>query len=74
MYRKDFEPPFIQSTEQLYHNEGRQLIQTLEISQYLLHVERRLREEQNRLMYYIDQSTKYENLIVIVREEATIVF
>ncbi len=60
LYRKDFEPSFIQSTEQLYHNEGRQLIQTLELSQYLLHVERRLREEQNRLTNYIDQSTKYK--------------
>ncbi len=36
------------------------MIQTLELSQYLLHVERRLREEQNRLTNYIDQSTKYK--------------
>ncbi|CAF4042405.1 unnamed protein product [Adineta steineri] len=60
LYRKDFEPSFLQSTEQLYHNEGRQLIQTLEISQYLTHVERRLREEQARLTNYIDQSTKVQ--------------
>ncbi|CAF2687316.1 unnamed protein product [Rotaria sp. Silwood2] len=60
LYRKDFEPSFLQSTEELYHNEGRHLIQKLEISQYLMHVERRLREEQARLINYIDQSTKVQ--------------
>ncbi|UJR09956.1 hypothetical protein I4U23_014180 [Adineta vaga] len=60
LYRKDFEPIFLRTTEQLYHNEGRQLIQTLEISQYLTHVERRLREEQVRITHYIDQSTKVQ--------------
>jgi len=35
------------------------LIQTLEINQYLQHIDRRLREEQARLTHYIDQSTKY---------------
>jgi len=51
----------------LYHNEGRQLIQTLELSQYLVHVERRLREEQARLTNYIDQSTKYKRKILIFK-------
>ncbi|CAF1416735.1 unnamed protein product [Adineta ricciae] len=60
LYRKDFEPVFLRTTEQLYHNEGRQLIQTLELSQYLTHVERRLREEQTRITHYIDQSTKVQ--------------
>ena len=58
LYRKDFEPVFLRTTEQLYHNEGRQMIQTLELSQYLSYVERRLREEQTRITHYIDQSTK----------------
>ena len=58
LYKKDFEPVFLQSTEQLYHNEGRQLIQTLDLSLYLTHIERRLREEQQRVANYIDQSTK----------------
>ncbi|CAF0964096.1 unnamed protein product [Rotaria sordida] len=65
LYRKDFEPSFLQSTEELYHNEGRQLIQTLEISQYLIHVDRRIREEQARLTNYIDQSTKVQLIHIV---------
>ncbi|CAF1451196.1 unnamed protein product [Adineta steineri] len=60
LYKKDFEPSFLQSTEELYRNEGRQLIQTLELSQYLSHIERRLQEEQARITNYIDQSTKLQ--------------
>lgn len=58
LYKVDFEQLFLQSTEELYRNEGRQLIQTLELSQYLSHIERRLWEEQSRINNYIDQSTK----------------
>ncbi|CAF1569984.1 unnamed protein product, partial [Didymodactylos carnosus] len=59
LYHKDFEVLFLQATGQLYYNEGRQLIQTLEINQYLKHVEKRLQEENLRLTHYIDHSTKY---------------
>ncbi|UJR36138.1 hypothetical protein I4U23_028872 [Adineta vaga] len=65
LYKKDFEPSFLQSTEQLYHNEGRQLIQTLELSQYLSHIERRLWEEQTRINNYIDQSTKLQLIHIV---------
>ncbi|CAF4254872.1 unnamed protein product [Rotaria sp. Silwood2] len=65
LYKKDFEPSFLQSTEELYHNEGRQLIQTLELSQYLSHVERRLNEEQLRVKTYIDQSTKVQLIHIV---------
>ncbi|CAF3396164.1 unnamed protein product [Rotaria sp. Silwood1] len=65
LYKKDFEPIFLQSTEELYHNEGRQLIQTLELSQYLSHVENRLNEEQLRVNNYIDQSTKVQLIHIV---------
>ncbi|CAF3377203.1 unnamed protein product [Rotaria sp. Silwood1] len=65
LYKKDFEPTFLQSTEELYHNEGRQLIQTLELSQYLSHVENRLNEEQLRVNNYIDQSTKVQLIHIV---------
>ncbi|CAF5189720.1 unnamed protein product, partial [Rotaria magnacalcarata] len=65
LYKKDFEPLFLQSTEELYHNEGRTLIQTLELSQYLSHVERRLNEEQLRIKNYIDQSTKLQLIHIV---------
>ncbi|CAF0813665.1 unnamed protein product [Rotaria sordida] len=65
LYKKDFEPSFLQSTEELYHNEGRQLIQRLELSQYLSHIERRLNEEQLRIKNYIDQSTKVQLIHIV---------
>jgi len=65
LYKKDFEPTFLQATEELYHNEGRQLMQTFELSQYLTHVERRLREEHTRITNYIDQSTKIQLIHIL---------
>ncbi|CAF1045974.1 unnamed protein product [Adineta ricciae] len=65
LYKVDFEQLFLQSTEELYRNEGRQLIQTLELSQYLSHIERRLWEEQSRINNYIDQSTKLQLIHIV---------
>ncbi len=57
-YQNVFEVEFIKASEHLYSNEGQQLIQALEIPEYLRHVEKRFSEEYNRLLYYLNISTK----------------
>lgn len=58
LYQTIFETEFIKSSEKLYSIEGETLIQQLEIPEYLIHVEKRFNEENNRLLHYLHQSTR----------------
>ncbi|KAI8489645.1 Cullin-4A [Branchiostoma belcheri] len=58
IYKEAFEVRFLQETERLYAAEGQRLMQEREIAEYLHHVDKRLEEEQDRLMFYMDQSTQ----------------
>ncbi|KAK0048820.1 cullin-4A [Biomphalaria pfeifferi] len=58
IYQKAFEKKFLEATEMLYAAEGQRLVQEREVSEYLLHVDKRLAEENERLLLYLDQSTK----------------
>ena len=49
---------FLVATEQLYLREGQRLTQDRDVPQYLLHVDKRLTEENNRVLHYLDMSTK----------------
>jgi cullin 4 len=58
LYQSIFEFEFIKASEKLYSNEGVSLLQTLEVPEYLAHVERRFNEENNRLLHYLHPSTR----------------
>ncbi|CAL1540669.1 unnamed protein product [Lymnaea stagnalis] len=71
IYQKAFEKKFLEATEMLYAAEGQRLVQEreainilfqfdplLKVSEYLIHVDKRLAEENERLLLYLDQSTK----------------
>ncbi|KFM58691.1 Cullin-4A, partial [Stegodyphus mimosarum] len=58
IYQQAFEVKFLEATEQLYAAEGQRLMQELEVPLYLAHVDRRIVEEWERLLYYLDHSTK----------------
>ncbi|CAF0834679.1 unnamed protein product [Brachionus calyciflorus] len=58
LYQPIFETEFIKSSEKLYSHEGESLLQTFEIPEYLKHVEKRLNEENNRLLHYLHPSTR----------------
>ncbi|RWS29109.1 cullin-4A-like protein [Leptotrombidium deliense] len=58
IYKEVFEGKFLQATEELYAAEGQRLMQDQEVPAYLSHVDKRLNEEWERLMHYLDQSTK----------------
>lgn len=59
IYQKIFEGKFLKATEELYAAEGQRLMEEMEVPQYLLHVDKRLKEENERLMHYLDHSTKW---------------
>lgn len=58
IYQEVFEVQFLKTTEELYAAEGQRLMQEIEVPLYLKHVDKRLNEEWERLLHYLDQSTK----------------
>uniref|UniRef100_H3A502 Cullin-4A n=1 Tax=Latimeria chalumnae TaxID=7897 RepID=H3A502_LATCH len=58
VYKHSFEQKFLDETNHLYAAEGQRLMQEREVSEYLHHVSKRLEEEGDRVITYLDQSTQ----------------
>ena len=58
IYQDAFESKFLAATERLYAAEGQRLMQEHDVPEYLAHVDKRLLEENERLLHYLDTSTK----------------
>lgn len=58
MYEDVFERKFLQATENLYAAEGQTYMQDNDVPEYLARVDRRLKEESDRLLHYLDPSTR----------------
>jgi len=58
IYQEAFESKFLQATDRLYAAEGQRLMQERDVPNYLGHVDKRLNEESERLLHYLDQSTR----------------
>uniref|UniRef100_A0A673BBU4 Cullin-4A n=1 Tax=Sphaeramia orbicularis TaxID=375764 RepID=A0A673BBU4_9TELE len=58
VYKDSFEEQFLIETNRLYAAEGQRLMQERDVPEYLHHVARRLEEENDRIMSYLDQSTQ----------------
>jgi len=58
IYTGAFEDPFLEATQVFYSLEGTRLLEQSEVPEYLKHVERRLEEEQTRVLQYLDPSTR----------------
>eukprot|EP00180_Rhodochaete_pulchella_P000265 Plantae.Rhodophyta-Rhodochaete_pulchella.ctg119.p1 GENE.Plantae.Rhodophyta-Rhodochaete_pulchella.ctg119~~Plantae.Rhodophyta-Rhodochaete_pulchella.ctg119.p1 ORF type:complete len:654 (-),score=151.85 Plantae.Rhodophyta-Rhodochaete_pulchella.ctg119:859-2796(-) len=57
-YASSFERPFLEATDQYYHSEGVQSMQSNDVPHYLKHVEKRLGEEASRVLMYLDETTR----------------
>ncbi|NXL83778.1 CUL4B protein, partial [Alectura lathami] len=58
IYQDSFEHRFLEETNRLYAAEGQRLMQEREVPEYLHHVNKRLEEEADRIITYLDQSTQ----------------
>ncbi|XP_060689290.1 cullin-4B-like isoform X2 [Hemiscyllium ocellatum] len=58
VYQESFEQRFLEETNCLYAAEGQRLMQKREVPEYLHHVNKRLEEEADRVITYLDQSTQ----------------
>lgn len=68
IYQESFELRFLEETNRLYAAEGQRLMQEREVPEYLHHVNKRLEEEADRVITYLDQSTQ-KPLIATVEKQ-----
>ncbi|XP_044764848.1 cullin-4A [Coccinella septempunctata] len=68
IYESAFEQKFLQSTERLYATEGQRLMQEFEVPAYLSHVHKRIEEENERVIHYLDSSTKYQLIHTVEKQ------
>ena len=58
----------LQATDRLYAAEGQQLMHDRDVPEYIAHVDKRLSEENGRLLHYLDSSTR-KSLITTVEKQ-----
>jgi Cullin, a subunit of E3 ubiquitin ligase len=68
MYQDIFEGKFLQATDLLYSAEGQRYMGEVDVPNYLLHVDKRLKEESDRLIHYLDIGTR-KPLILCVENQ-----
>ncbi|KAL8623970.1 Cullin-4A [Nucella lapillus] len=68
IYQEAFEKKFLEATERLYAAEGQQLMQERDVPEYLMHVDKRLNEENERLLHYLDNTTR-KSLVSCVEKQ-----
>lgn len=68
IYNRAFEQKFLQATERLYGIEGQKLMQELEVPEFLAHVDKRISEENERVIHYLDSSTKYQLIHTVEKQ------
>lgn len=65
LYHSDFETPFLTASERFYTQEGIEAMESSSVPQFLLHVEKRLQEENDRVNHYLDVATKKQLTAVV---------
>uniref|UniRef100_A0A3B3SBQ4 Cullin-4A n=1 Tax=Paramormyrops kingsleyae TaxID=1676925 RepID=A0A3B3SBQ4_9TELE len=68
VYKDSFEQKFLMDTNRLYAAEGQRLMQEREVPQYLHHVSRRLEEENDRVITYLDQNTQKPLIFTVEKQ------
>ncbi|KAL6260573.1 hypothetical protein P5V15_008094 [Pogonomyrmex californicus] len=68
IYQEAFETKFLLATERLYAAEGLRLMNEHDVPEYLAHVDKRLQEENERLLHYLDTSTKWSLIHTVEKQ------
>lgn len=68
IYQDAFEQKFLTATERLFAAEGQRLMQEMDVPEYLLHVDKRLQEEHERVLHYLDISTKWQLIHTVEKQ------
>ncbi|RKP06419.1 Cullin, partial [Thamnocephalis sphaerospora] len=68
LYASHFEPPFLVNSEAFYVREGRQLVESMSVPEFLHHCKKRLEDETERLDRYLDAERTRGRLISTVEQ------
>lgn len=68
VYKDSFEQRFLEDTNRLYTAESQRLLQEREVPEYLHHVKKRLEEEADRVVTYLDHSTQKPLIACVERQ------
>lgn len=68
VYKSDFEAHFMDETSRFYKDKSRRWIETMSCPEYLKEVNRAFNDEENRLNYYLDPSSRTELLKILIEE------
>jgi cullin 3 len=68
VYEEEFEKPFLEMSTQFYQAESVQFMSENNCSEYLKKIERRIREEMDRVRHYLDPQTEPKIKEVVERE------
>ncbi|XP_066586611.1 cullin-4A [Prorops nasuta] len=68
IYQEAFESKFLVATERLYAAEGQRLMNEHDVPEYLAHVDKRIQEENERLLHYLDTSTKWSLIHTVEKQ------
>lgn len=65
LYHSDFETPFLLASERFYTAEGVSIAESSNVPDFLVHVDKRLHQENDRVVHYLDASTKKQLITVV---------
>lgn len=68
LYSTQFEPVFLDKTQLYYEKQGSYLVNSEKISSYILHIEKSLQEESERIIHYLEAETKAPLLEIVDTE------
>lgn len=68
IYKEAFEQKFLMATKHVYQAEGQRKMQEFDVPEYLKHVDKRLAEENERLLHYLDSCTKHQLIVTVERQ------
>ncbi|VDM31195.1 unnamed protein product [Hydatigera taeniaeformis] len=68
LYHSHFEEPFVRESDTFYNEEGQSLSQRLNISEYLIHIHRRIEEEEERIKVFLAGLTRAPLMSVLNTE------
>lgn len=58
LYVEDFENAFLEETQKFYENEALTLLRIQSVREFMIKVEKRLDEENKRIIHYLEPSTQ----------------
>ena len=65
LYKENCEPVFIEATKAYYKEQSDKIVDSIAVAEYLVYSENKIKEEKERIMYYMHPSTLKPGIAVL---------